>query len=251
MNGSNIYALDFDGVICDSAIETGISGWKAAYQIWPDMPKDAPSTMVELFRQVRPIIETGYEAILTMRSLYLGESVASLFMGCTDKFLALMQEAQLDSNDLKKLFGATRDQWIASDKTDWIVQNPLFPGLTEKLIRLTQNNICYIVTTKQERFVKMILDANHIELGAEHIFGLDRNLSKIAVLTLLQSRHPDQTLHFVEDRLPTLLKVTEHPELAAIQLSFAAWGYNTAEDKNQATAQGFILQQLTEFLADV
>ena len=33
MNNSIIYALDFDGVICDSAVETAITGWKAAGSI--------------------------------------------------------------------------------------------------------------------------------------------------------------------------------------------------------------------------
>ena len=42
MNNSIIYALDFDGVICDSAVETAITGWKAASSIWKDMPEAAP-----------------------------------------------------------------------------------------------------------------------------------------------------------------------------------------------------------------
>ena len=36
MKQSVIYTLDFDGVVCDSAIETGISGWKAGATIWDD-----------------------------------------------------------------------------------------------------------------------------------------------------------------------------------------------------------------------
>ena len=37
-----IYALDFDGVICDSAIETAVTGWKVAQKIWQDMPSSLP-----------------------------------------------------------------------------------------------------------------------------------------------------------------------------------------------------------------
>jgi len=248
MNDSIVYALDFDGVICDSAIETGISGWKAACQIWNEMPKSVPIEMVEKFRRVRPIIETGYEAILTMRMLHLGESIETIYKNHTDQFQILMQEAQVDSNDLKQLFGDIRDNWIANENIDWIQQNPLYQGVAKKLISLSENNIWYVVTTKQERFVKMILDANHIELPDQRIYGLDRNLSKIQVLTKLQNEHPKQPIQFVEDRLPTLLKVRQVPELANIQLYFATWGYNSPEDENQALSEGLNVQQLDQFL---
>ena len=59
MTKPKLYAFDFDGVICDSAIETGITGWRVASKMWPDMPSDIPSNMLDDFRQVRPLIETG------------------------------------------------------------------------------------------------------------------------------------------------------------------------------------------------
>ena len=35
---SKLYALDFDGVICDSAVETAVTGWRVAQTLWDDMP---------------------------------------------------------------------------------------------------------------------------------------------------------------------------------------------------------------------
>jgi hypothetical protein len=171
-----------------------------------------------------------------------------MYQGYTAEFDMLMREAQVDSNDLKKLFGDTRDAWIANDKADWIQKNPLFPSVAEKLRQLNQHSTWYVITTKQERFVKKILYASNIPLSEERIFGLDRNMSKAEVLKILQNRHPGQTMHFVEDRLPALLKVRQESELAAVQLFFAAWGYNCVEDKNQATLAGFDHHQLHEFL---
>ena len=249
MNDSIVFALDFDGVICDSAMETGISGWKAARRIWDDMPESIPLEMIELFRQVRPLIETGYEAILTMRMLHLGEPVETIYNGYADEFNRLMREARMDVDDLKKLFGATRDAWIANDKADWIEKNPLFPGVAEKLTRINRRGAWYVITTKQERFVKKILGASDIDLAPERIFGLDRNLSKPEILKMLIRRHPGQTMHFVEDRLPALLKVRQEPELNSVELFFATWGYNTTEDKDLSKAQGFKHQRLEDFLA--
>ncbi|NOR71147.1 MAG: HAD family hydrolase, partial [Methylomarinum sp.] len=53
MKQAIIYALDFDGVICDSALETGVSGWKAAAKIWDDFTTSLPSKdFSDKFRQV-------------------------------------------------------------------------------------------------------------------------------------------------------------------------------------------------------
>ena len=248
MNNSIIYALDFDGVICDSAVETAITGWKAAGSIWKDMPKVAPQAMIDQFRLIRPNIETGYEAILAMRLLCLGETIESINSGYGDKIQALLNDARVTVADLKKLFGETRDVWIANDLADWVMMNPLFDGVATKLRMLGQQCPWYVVTTKQERFVKQILKANAIELAEERIFGLDRNMSKAEVLKRLLKTHPNETIYFVEDRLPTLLTVLKNDELASVKLIFALWGYNTAEDKTLAARQPFALQQLEDFL---
>jgi phosphoglycolate phosphatase-like HAD superfamily hydrolase len=247
MNNSIIYALDFDGVICDSAVETAITGWKAATRIWDDMPDVVPQEMITRFRAVRPIIETGYEAILTMRLLYLEESIESIYSDYGNKINTLLKESSISIDDLKALFGETRDVWIANDLADWINMNPLFDGVAEKLRQLEERH-WYVVTTKQERFVKQILKANAINLADEQIFGLDRKMSKIEVLKGLLKNHPNESLVFVEDRLPTLLNVLKNDRLASVKLIFALWGYNTAEDKALATKQSFTSCYLDDFL---
>lgn len=249
MHNPIIHALDFDGVICDSAVETAITGWTAASQIWNDMPAETPPALVDQFRLVRPIIETGYEAILAMRLLFLGETSAAIFADYQSKILKLMEEAQVGVDELKKLFGETRDRWIAADLDSWIAMNPLFPGVAKKLQMLGQHRIWYVITTKQERFVKQIFQANAIELADERIYGLDRNLSKPEVLKGLIERYPNHAIEFVEDRLPTLINVKKHPELAQIKLLFASWGYNTDTDKRLAKQQDFTTLTLDDFLS--
>ncbi len=248
MNNSIIYALDFDGVICDSAVETAITGWKAAGNIWSDMPKAAPQAMIDQFRLVRPIIETGYEAILAMRQLSLEEPIETIYSDYGNKIQFLLKEAQVSTDDLKKLFGETRDAWIDNDLVDWVNMNPLFEGVAEKIRKLEQQCPWYVITTKQERFVKQILKANAIELADERIFGLDRNMNKMEILKGLLKTHPNETVYFVEDRLPTLLNILKNDELASVKLIFALWGYNTAEDKALAAKQAITLQQLEDFL---
>ncbi len=250
MQKNIIQALDFDGVICDSAVETGIAGWKTACKIWDDFATPLPpEQLIEKFRQVRPILETGYESILLMRLLNQGQSVKAILNHFPQQKNQLLKENKLDIADLKIIFAETRDHWINSDLENWITMNPLFPGVKEKLRNLGNENPWYIITTKQERFVQFILQANRIELSEEQIFGLDRNMGKNAVLESLVNKHNDDVIFFVEDRLPTLQAVQTNSQLSSVELFFALWGYNTKEDKAIAAQnQSFKTISLEDFL---
>jgi len=236
---SKLYALDFDGVICDSAIETGITGWKVAQHIWRDMPAHPAEKMINLFRQVRPVMETGYEAVLIMRLLYEGISPARLLADFANQINHIIKREKLSTSALKQQFGETRDHWIANDLAQWIEMNPLFEGVADKLRQIDPEQ-CYIITTKQERFVSQILAANNIAFPADRIFGLDRNMSKPQILADLLVKHSGQTILFVEDRLPTLINVINDQRLNDVQLFFAVWGYNTEQDKMDASKQAKI-----------
>jgi phosphoglycolate phosphatase-like HAD superfamily hydrolase len=248
MKKSIIYALDFDGVICDSAVETGITGWKAAKQLWNDLATPLPSPqLIEKFRKVRPILETGYEAILLVRLLHDGETIETILNNFSTKKQDTIKDNKLNTTSLKKIFGATRNHWIDDDLNDWVEMNPLFSGVTEKLQNLEKRD-WYIITTKQEHFVKQILTANQIQLADERIFGLDRKMSKEAVLMDLVKRHTPASIHFVEDRFPTLINVGNNRELKSVKLFFALWGYNTVQDKLDAKQQAIESITLDEFL---
>lgn len=250
MKQSIIYALDFDGVICDSAVETAMTGWKAAGLLWPDMPAGHPSVhQIERFRRARPMIETGYEAILAMRLIYLETDDNAVLNGFETNKQRLIDELNIDVESLKKLFGEIRDHWIRDALDEWIGVNPLFPGVAEKLRTLSAQSPWYVVTTKQERFVSQILNANRIELSDDKIFGLDRKKSKEEILIELAVRHPGETLVFIEDRLPTLLNVLRNPALQSVRLQLADWGYNTARDRQDAESGPLEIINIENFLA--
>jgi hypothetical protein len=239
--------LDFDGVICDSAIETSITAWKACQQIWQDMPGTIPERLIDLFRLVRPALETGYEAILIIRLLFKNVSAHSLLEHYEYQLSKLISQEKLSTDHLKNLFGSTRDSWIANNGDEWLEMNPLFEGVANKLPQIEVKQ-CFIITTKQERFVHQILAANNITLPKEQVYGLDRSMTKRDVLTLLQQQS-NQTILFVEDRLPTLVKIKDDPTLDTIKLFFADWGYNTEEDKRQAQSLGITRISLSDFNA--
>ncbi len=231
---NKLYALDFDGVICDSAIETGMAGWKVALKLWADMPKHIPEDLIEKFRQVRPVMETGYEAVLIMRLLYEGMAVDTITSAFHHQMEALMIRDDMFVDELKDIFGSTRDEWIRDDFDSWIAMNPLFDGIAEK-IRSIPTDKLVIITTKQERFVDHILKANQISLPIEQVYGLDRNMSKQQILNDLHAEEVSTPILFIEDRLPTLINVITDDRLDEVALYLAGWGYNTSSDKDSAS----------------
>ncbi len=250
MKQNVIYALDFDGVICDSAFETGMAAWKAATELWPDMRDVDSAPFIEQFRKARPILETGYEALLILRLLFQGQTLESLLKDFNALKSALIEREHLDITELKNLFSATRDAWIRDFLDEWLQMNPLFPGVQQKLQRLVAECTWYILTTKQERFVLEILQAHQLVIPKQRLFGLDANIPKTQVLTNLLEQHPGSPILFVEDRLEALIKVKDDPQLQGIQLQLADWGYNTDLDRREAQRRDIKIIGLDDFLND-
>lgn len=230
---NKLFAFDFDGVICDSAVETAHSGWKMALQIWTDMPADLPPSLLNGFREVRPVLETGYEAALILRLLFEDTRADALLDDFHSLLEALLIRDNLQTDELKLLFGETRDSWLKQDFDNWIAMNPLFTQVADKLRQLDPQQ-CVIITTKQERFVSHILSANQILFPLEHIYGLERNVSKQQILIDLSAEQRWQRMLFIEDRLPTLINVITDDRLDHVELYLADWGYNTIADRQHA-----------------
>ena len=57
-----------------------------------------------------------------------------------------------------KLFGSTRDEWIADDPQGWLAPNRIFEGLPSALRLLLDRAEVYIVTTKQVPRVHRVSD---------------------------------------------------------------------------------------------
>ncbi|MBQ7652034.1 MAG: hypothetical protein IJS15_13800, partial [Victivallales bacterium] len=237
-----VLALDFDGVICDSARETGMSGWKAAHSLWPqDFPEPLPSEeQIDAFRKVRPYLETGYHSILLTRMLRDGVSLEDLQNDAPGLYTRTMDKYGLDKQSLISLFGSIRDAWIQEDMEGWLGNNGIYPGVAEALNHVLQTGCkVLILTTKQERFVNAQLQHFGVDFPIENIWGLERKRKKEELLAAQLKANPT-AIHFVEDRLETLLRVESEPSLENVQLHYANWGYGTAAHLAVATGDPHI-----------
>jgi len=243
----NVWALDFDGVVCDSCGESALSAWKAATELWPDVftTPDAMAKkerVVEDMRTVRPVVETGYENIVQVRCLLEGVTPADMLDNWSTMLPEYMAKWDLDRSSLVELFGRTRDDWIAADLDGWLAPNRIYPGVAEAMDQLMVEHEVYIVTTKQARFTEMILERMaFIDFPGDRIYSQTvSGRPKSEVLQMLQERHPGTRYHFVEDKYSTLKKVEKESTLDAWNLYLVDWGYNVQSERDEATASGRI-----------
>uniref|UniRef100_A0A453QIK8 Uncharacterized protein n=4 Tax=Triticinae TaxID=1648030 RepID=A0A453QIK8_AEGTS len=253
MGGGDLYALDFDGVFCDSCGESSLSAVKAAKVRWPWAFEQVDAAMeewiVEQMHTLRPVIETGYENLLLVRllveiqipsarksSVADGLSIQEILDNWSKLLPTLMDEWQEDRESLVDLFGRVRDDWLENDLSGWIGANRFYPGTADAL-KLSSSEL-YIVTTKQSRFTGALLkELAGVDFPSERIYGLGTG-PKVKVLQQLQEmpQHQGLTLHFVEDRLATLKNVIKEPALDKWNLYLVKWGYNTQEEREEAGA---------------
>ncbi len=237
-----LWALDFDGVVCDSARETGAAAWRAGRRLWPQdwTAPEPPAAVLDGFCELRPRLETGYQAILMLRLLTNGQSPAAVradFHGLLEQTLAATGRTV---PELVKLFGDARDRWIAADPEGWLARHRFYPGVPETLAAALRNPhaTVFILTTKQARFTERLLRAAGVDLAAERIFGLETGRKKPEILAELLARpeHAGAECRFVEDRLDALDAAAARPELNRVRLILAPWGYASPDDQARAAA---------------
>ena len=234
----NIFCLDFDGVICDTAAEMAHTAWKACQQIWPPPREETAlsQTVVERFRRLRPLIKTGYQAIPLMRLIQIRDEPLD-GKQFSERQTALYTHHRLSSTQLQELFARTRDAWISRDFDEWLGHSRFYPGVPELLARMVERNCVFILTTKQARFVTALLkEKARLNFPEDKIYDLDRTRSKEhALRDLKQIRNlGNEQFHFVEDRLETLLDLLGSSDLQDVKLYLAGWGYNTEAQRQRA-----------------
>ncbi len=238
-----LIALDFDGVLCDGLPEYFRSAWKAGQRVW--VWADPPDTDLEpAFARLRPWIETGWEMPLALWALqHVGET--GIGPHWPSAIPALLEQCGCDRPTLAAALDQVRADWIATDRPGWLALHRFYPGVLDAL-QAWGDRWC-IITTKDGRFTYELLTQAGLGCDRDRIFGKEVGQPKTETLKQLLAQ--GHTLTFVEDRAEALLAAARQPELADIQLVLAAWGYNTAEQRQQALADipGVRLLSLTEF----
>jgi phosphoglycolate phosphatase-like HAD superfamily hydrolase len=234
VNSPTILALDFDGVICDGLIEYFEVAWRTYCQIWSSVHDTPPDDLALRFYRLRPVIETGWEMPVLIKALIDGFSDDKILREWVNMTPGILTADHLESKEIMKKLDGLRDEWIATDLDGWLSLHKFYPGVIEKLKITIQSGVqLYIVTTKEGRFVKQLLQQEGVNLPDTAIFGKEVKRPKYETLRELIAKAENKPVHlwFVEDRLKTLELVKQQSDLENVELFLADWGYNTQPER--------------------
>ena len=242
-----VFALDFDGVVCDSEPESSISGWKHGLDLWPEVfgPASAEQGRVlDGLKRVRPVVETGFENTLLARALlekiHTADDIIADWGGLMP---GLMERWNCDRGEMVAGYGKIRDDWMAADLNGWLAPNLVYPGVAEACI--AAEDVHPLRRVHRHHQAGQVRAGHHGGKGRpvipdERVFSQTvSGLPKTDVLADLQAHARDDAVRlvFVEDKLSTLEKVCKvGAGLERWELFLVDWGYNTEAERARAEA---------------
>jgi phosphoglycolate phosphatase-like HAD superfamily hydrolase len=250
-----ILALDFDGVICNSAYEGLLSAWRVYREIWGGTGDGPPAEAAAAYLRLRPALEIGWEFPVMLRAILEGVPEDTLLREFQTKWRSrILEEHRLSQADLTARFDATRDAWIRKDFESWLGCQHLYAGVADRLNALLRRDAqLFVITTKEWRYAHLIMEKSGVSFPADHVWGKERARPKADLLRVLRQEQGVgyADIWFVEDRLKTLRLVGAQAELGAVGLFLATWGYTTpAEQAEVATDPRITPLMLEQFCGD-
>jgi phosphoglycolate phosphatase-like HAD superfamily hydrolase len=242
-----VLALDFDGVICDSAREAFIVAVRTFAETFPEHPLGpAAEESGELFAgfvESMPLGNRAEDYAVILAALATRRPLPD--QAAYDAFYASLARERLRA--FHKRFYGVRAAWAERDRAGWLAHLAPYPGLFALLRRRAGDVRLAIATAKDRHSVRAILAA----YGADDLFAdgfvLDKDAGEkkrthVAQLAARAGCAPAEVT-FVDD------KVNHLEDVAALgaRCVLAAWGYNGARERRLAAAHGFLVCSLDDF----
>lgn len=244
-----LLALDFDGVISDSALESFIVAVRTFQRVQPDsglasvfqeivsLEPDAIRRH-DLFRSFLDLMPLGNRAEdfgVALRRLSEGREVPDQK---TWDELRKVEPPEFLAN-FHRLFYLEREALCSRDPEGWLALLAPFSSFIDVLRRHREKYELALATAKDRTSLDRLLGAYAIAdlFSSDRILDKEAGVSKRSHLTALQARTgvPFSEMIFVDDKLNHLESVRG----LGVQGVLASWGYNGEREWRQAERKGF------------
>jgi phosphoglycolate phosphatase-like HAD superfamily hydrolase len=252
-----LLALDFDGVISDSAPESFVVGLLTYLELVSDSgyrnrlagvsEKRAPllasvtsDPLYDSFIALMPLGNRAEDFGVVFRALDAGELLVE--QQDYDRWRATIDPAWLESFHAR--FYEIRTELSTNDPRGWRRLMSPYPSFVELLRRRSADAILTIATAKDRRSVEILLE----DYGIADLFPSARVLDKEAgvrkdrhIATLRDSFGvPFEQMLFIDDKLNHLEVVAK----LGVRCGLAGWGYNGAREAESARGAGHAVFEL-------
>ena len=242
-----LLALDFDGVICDSAREAFVVAVRTFAETFPEHPLPAAAEgdtgLLARFLEVMPLGNRAEDYAVILAALATSRPLPD--QAAYDAFLASVGKERLRA--FHKRFYRVRAAWAERDPAGWLACMAPYRGVCELLRRRAGDVRLGIATAKDRASVRSLLAAYGIADLFPDGFVLDKeagekkrdHVTKLAA----QAGVAPAEVTFVDD------KVNHLEDVAGVgaRCVLATWGYNGARERRIAEARGFLVCGLDDF----
>jgi len=235
-----LLALDFDGVIADSAREAFAVALRTWGELHPRSPlagREEDAALYAGFLELMPLGNRAEDYAVALAALEAGVALAD--QRDYDAFYAGRDPAALRAFHLR--FYRVRAAWAEADPAGWLAATPAYPEVCAMLRRRAGEVELAIATSKDRRSVRRLLGAYGIsDLFAEHrVLDKEAGVRKRShVASLAQELgEPASAVTFVDDKVTHLLDVAP----LGARCVLAAWGYNGVRERREAEQAGLLV----------
>ena len=247
-------ALDFDGVISDSAREAFSVALRTFAEIWPASSlaraRPSPDAEPELYARFLALMPLGNRAEdygVALRAIEAGADLAD--QTSYDAFRDAIEPTALRA--YHRRFYEVRKAWATRDPSGWQREMPPYAPFVALLRRRAGEAVLAIATSKDHASVERLLAGYGIAdlVDPRWILDKEAGVSKRAHLERLAAGLglPFKDISFLDDKL-------NHLEAAAplgVRCALAAWGYNGARERDRARALGYLVCTLEDVEAQL
>jgi len=243
-----LLALDFDGVLFDSAPECyWVARGTADGRDPTDPPPDAEAIRRDpgfaAFLAWMPLGNRAEDFGVALRGIAAGERPAD--QDGYDAFKARCGAAWQE--DFHRRFYTWRGALAAAHPEAWLALMRPYPGVGAALRRLAARFELAIATSKDRASVRAVLGAHGLDalFAEQRILDKETGRSKAAHLRELCARSglaPEAAV-FVDDKVNHLDRVAP----LGVHCALAAWGYNGGRERALARRRGYLVWGLADF----
>lgn len=235
-----VLALDFDGVISDSAREAFGLAVRTYTNLHPESKLRENEELYAGFVELMPLGNRAEDYAVILAALEEKAIIAdqaaydSFYRGRDPEKLSIFHER----------FYQARTSWSERDPEGWRRMLAPYPGVLEILHRRASEVTLAIATAKDGRSVRMLLRDYRIQslFREELVLDKETGVSKRSHLERLQQHLavPFEAITFVDDKVNHLEQVAS----LGVRCGLAAWGYNGKREWEAATRAGHLVLHL-------
>jgi len=242
-----IVAVDFDGVISDSALKSlfvshnayckyfgskvkkSFGGELFTFDNWKEIKKQYKKEM-DYYHHLRSYIEISGDFFAIIKIVEEQVQIKD-----QQEFIAYRSQLQFDSHFFRELFFKEKEKWQKKSFRKWFFLSPVFKEVVKGIQRFTKEGQKVVIATSNlGEAIHRAFQPKYLgfKMDIEDIFDKNFGKHKAEHMQAIAKKYGAKLneIYFVDDQL-SYLKGTD---TLGVQVFLAGWGYCTKSQKEEA-----------------